>query len=100
MTANDARAVDGTRIPSESAIVRAELVPSVTKNLLALLSIEADTGGVLTGVVVLVLFTGTVFTGTVVLVVVVTEVSAVEHLFDVGTKPLMGFPGQPVLPCS
>ena len=86
MTANDARAVDGTRIPSESAIVRAELVPSVTKNLLALLSIEADTGGV--------------FTGIVVLVVLVTEVSTVEHLFDVGTKPFMGFPGQPVLPCS
>ena len=86
MTANDTRAVDGTRIPSESAIVRAELVPSVTKNLLVLLSIEADTGGV--------------FTGIVVLVVLVTEVSAVEHLFDVGTKPLMGFPGQPVLPCS
>jgi hypothetical protein len=86
VTANDTRAVDGTRIPSESAIVRAELVPSVTKNLLVLLSIEADTGGV--------------FTGIVVLVVLVTEVSAVEHLFDVGTKPLMGFPGQPVLPCS
>jgi hypothetical protein len=86
VTANDARAVDGTRIPSESAIVRAELVPSVTKNLLALLSIEADTGGV--------------FTGIVVLVVLVTEVSTVEHLFDVGTKPFMGFPGQPVLPCS
>ena len=86
MTANDTRAVVGTRIPSESAIVRAELVPSVTKNLLVLLSIEADTGGV--------------FTGIVVLVVLVTEVSAVEHLFDVGTKPLMGFPGQPVLPCS
>ena len=86
VTTNDARAVVGTRIPSESAIVRAVLVPSVTKNLLALLSIEADTGGVYTGIVVL--------------VVLVTEVSAVGHLFGVGAKPLMGFPGQPVLPCS
>ena len=78
MTTNDARAVDGTRIPSESAIVRADLVSSVTKNLLALLPIEADTGTV----------------------VLVTEVSDVEHRFGVGIKPLMGLPGQPVLPCS
>ncbi len=86
MTTNDARAVVGTRIPSESAIVRAVLEPSVTKYLLALLPDEADTG--------------TVFIGIVVLVVLVTEVSTVEHLFDVGTKPFMGFPGQPVLLCS
>jgi len=86
VTTNDARAVVGTRIPSESAIVRAVLEPSVTKYLLALLPDEADTGGV--------------FTGIVVLVVLVTEVSTVEHLFDVGTKPFMGFPGQPVLLCS
>ena len=86
VTTNDARAVVGMRIPSESAIVRAVLEPSVTKYLLALLPDEADTG--------------TVFIGTVVLVVLVTEVSAVGHLFGVGVKPLMGFPGQPVLPCS
>jgi hypothetical protein len=105
-TTNDARASDGTRIPNESAIVRADVAPSVTKNLFVLLAIEAnavevlvlDVLMVLNGVVVLVGILVDV-SGTVVLVVLVAEVSVAEHSLDVGTNPLMGFPGQPVLPC-
>ena len=82
-TTSEARAVDGTRIPSESAIVRAVVAPNVTSNLVV----------VPTGIVVVV-------AGTVVLVVLVAEVAVVEHSLDVGTNPLIGFPGQPVLPCT
>ena len=78
-----ARAVDGTRIPSESAIVRAVLAPNVTNNLFEVLV------GTLADVA-----------GTVVLVVLVAEVSIAGHSLDVGTFPLRGFPGQPVLPCT
>ena len=60
---------------------------------------------VVAGTVVLVVLTGivVVVAGTVVLVVLVVlvaELTVVEHSLDVGTNPLMGFPGQPVLPCT
>ena len=120
VTTNAARASDGTRIPSESAIVRAVVAPSVTRNLFALFAFATVTVGVpagtvvlevlvmlvgivveVVGTVVLVVLVGIVVevVGTVVLVVLVTEVPAAVHSVDVGINPLSGTPGQPVLPC-
>ena len=101
-TTSEARAVDGTRIPSESAIVRAVVAPNVTSNLVV---VPTGIVVVVAGTVVLEVLTGivVVVAGTVVLVVLVVlvaEVAVVEHSLDVGTNPLIGFPGQPVLPCT
>ena len=98
-TTSEARAVDGTRIPSESAIVRAVVAPNVTSNLVV---VPTGIVVVVAGTVVLEVLTGivVVVAGTVVLVVLVAEVAVVEHSLDVGTNPLIGFPGQPVLPCT